>query len=965
MKKFLILVAISAFAMTALAQTPIVNQQGITIYYRLSENSSYRATVVKSAETPYSGAIVIPESVRHNGKTYDVFAIDDEAFKGCGGLYEITIPKKVSSIGGHAFKGCSSLRVVNYNATNCQSAAKRKDNMLYSAFEDCTSIQQVNFGNDVVNIPGYLFWGCTGISEITIPENVKHIAGAAFIDCTSLTTLNFNAAKCLSMCSHDGSKTIPAFVGAPISDIHFGMLVTTIPDYAFFGNKTITSITIPESIEMIGGAAFRECPNLTSVIFNAAHCTVAHSVDGQSIVPSFNNPAIAHVQFGDQVTTIPDYMFWGCSGISDIILPQNLESIGVSSFFGCTSLRSVTIPESVERIGGRAFSNCHNLNTIYFNAINCVNLTSYENEKPIPAFTNPAITSIVFGSEVRRIPDNAFAECSALRAITIPETVEYIGVRAFAGCKSIETVTIPANVTSIGGSAFSGCIGMHTVNFNARQCTGVTKIEEGKHISAFSKCNSIKTVTFGSDVEIIPDYIFAECGSIERITIPAKVRTIGSNSFLKCTGLRNLEYNATRCEILVSDSSTQSAFGNRILTNLTIGENVKVIPPHAFSGCQRLENVSLPAGLETIGKYAFSGCPAIKKIAIPENTKVIGAGAFENCMNLKTLNYNAIDCQTIGSFEGDTYYSAFAGTNIATVVLGSQVKNVPQYTFAKCHTIQSVKLNKALKTIGKFAFSGIRSLSTIELPENLETIAGGAFADCENLQQVTYNSLLCTSAVTIEADTILYPFMGKNKIENIVLGKKVTSIPEGLFYNSQRLEELYIPKNITAIGGMAFGYCPELGSLTFDAIKCESASSEINGKMRSAFEGSDALYEVTFGSKVEIIADYLFQDCRGLTRVAIPKKVTRIGRYSFAECENLARITIPINVTAISEGAFHSTALTTISIHEEVSEIGEGAFDNCKKLSSIRLKKKNQHFVLINGKLFTSDESTQIAAPTR
>lgn len=964
MKKSILCAALLTVAMTILAQIPIRNRQGVGIYYRLTESPN-RATVVKSQETKYTGTIVIPETVTHNGQTYDVYAIDEEAFINCSSLQEITIPRTVSYIGGHAFKGCQNLKVVNYNASNCLTASKRKENKIYSAFEDCTAIQQINFGNDVVSIPSYLFWGCTGLTEITIPENVKSIGGAAFIDCTSLTTLNFNAAKCLSMYSREGAKIIPAFVNASISDIHFGMLVSTIPDYAFFGNKTITSITIPETVTMIGGAAFRECPNLTSVIFNAEQCTVAHMIDGQNIVPSFNNDAISHIQFGNKVTAIPDFLFWGCRGITDIILPENLESIGMSAFFGCTSLRAVTIPESVERIGGRAFANCHNLNTIYFNAINCVNLTSFENDKPIPAFTNPAITAVIFGSEVRRIPDNAFAGCNSLRAISIPETVEYIGYRAFADCRSIETVTIPTHVTSIGGQAFSGCNNLHTVQFNARQCTGVTKIEEEKHISAFQKCNAIKTVKFGPEVEIIPDYIFTECENIEHINIPTRVRTIGSKSFFKCTGLRSLEYNAIRCEILTSDTSTHSAFSSPILTNLIIGDSVKTIPPYAFAGCVRLEAVNLPNNIESIGKYAFAGCSAIKKITIPENTQNIGEGAFENCRNIRTVYYNAVNCKNIGNSIGSKYYSAFAGADISTIIMGAQVESIPPYTFAGCRTVQSVKLNKSLKTIGKFAFSEMNSLTSIDLPENLETISGGAFADCENLRTVNYNSLYCKSAVTIEADTILYPFMGKNKIENISFGKKVTALPEGIFYNSQRLEYINIPKNITSIGGFAFGYCPNLEHINFEAVRCENAATEINGKMRSAFEGSDALYEVTFGPKVEILADYLFQDCRGLTRVTIPKKATRIGSYTFAECESLARITIPENITVISEGAFHSTAITTISLHVDISEIGDGAFSDCPRLSSIRLKKKNPYFKLINGKLFTADGNVEVAAPSK
>lgn len=953
--KFLILLLLCSFSTALLAQTKIVNPQGVSIYYSFNDSLSRATVVAPPTGESYAASVAIPEMVSYDGKSYEVSRIADEAFINSKSLLEISIPRTITHIGGHAFKNCDALKVVNYNANNCVSAAKRKGGKIYPAFEDCKSIVELNFGDDVVNIPKYAFWGCTGITEITIPDNVKHVGGAAFMDCAGIVRLNFNAIKCLSMCSKEGAKIIPAFVNSQIYQINFGPFVTAIPDYAFFGCKTLTSITIPESITMLGGAAFRDCPNLTSVIYNASQCAVAHSIDGDNLIPSFNNDAITHVKFGQDVVRIPDFLFWGCKGISDIVFADNVEHIGVSAFWGCQGLRSVTISESITTIGGNAFGNCSNLNTLYFNSINCVNVTTHESNKPVSAFANGAITQVVFGNEVKRIPDYAFADCKNVASFTIPESVEYIGYKAFFNCQSLQSITIPEHVNSIGGKAFAGCDQLNTVHFRARRCAGVTKIEDGKHFSAFQACKSIKSVLFSDSVEIIPDYIFAECEAIERIVVPRMVKTIGANSFSGCNSLKQLVFNAENCQKLTTDSSNVSVFSSNTLAHLSFGPYVKNIPDYAFVGCDRLATIALPASLEKIGKHAFDGCINIKKIVIPENVKFIGAAAFGGCRSLKSLNFNAKNCLSMGENSDTMFIGAFHNAEIATISFGETVESVPDYAFYNNHSIQKITLNKSMKRIGKFAFAGIESLDYITLPEGLETIGGGAFADCENLISVYFNAINLTSSISILADTVCYPFVGKNKLENIVIGKKVTAIPEGMFYNAQFLEELVIPKTMKSLGGMSFAHCPKLTTIYFEAVECMTAASEINGTMRSAFEECDELFEVEFHKSVAYIPDYLFYNCWALTRVTLPLKASRIGNFAFAKTINLAKIILPKNITAIGEGAFSGAGLGNISISEFVTEIGDGAFDNCKQLKAIRVKKQNEYYKIENGILVTYD----------
>ena len=965
------------------AANVIPNNEGVNLFYELN-NETKLATLVASEGDAYRGVVNIPENVTFEGVTYDVATIAKETFKDCKDLTEISIPKTVTKIGGHAFKGCDNLRTVNYNANNCASAADVKGKSVYSAFEDCKSITTVNFGGDVVIIPEYLFWGCTGLTEVTIPENVQQIGGAAFMDCKAISKITINAIKCIRM-SSDNNR--PAFVGAPITTVEFGPLATTIPDYAFYGCKTLTSVTIPENITAIGGAAFQNCPNLTTVVFNARNCTVAHTILGDNVTPAFNNPAITRVEFGPMVNNIPNYIFWGCKGITDVVFGDNIETIGQSAFYGCTSLNNITIPEGVTSIGGRAFANCKSLNTITFNALNCVNMVTMENNVPMPAFENNALSAVNFGNKVEVIPDYAFSNCPNLKTFTIPASVRHIGYKAFFGCKALQSVTIPEGVTSIGGLAFADCNALVDVIFNATRCTGASKIENGQPLSAFHNSKSIKNVTLGADVETLPDYLFFGCSSLNTVNIPQKVKTIGNNTFAGCINLTTINYNSERCEETL-------AFNGCSVVNLTVGNNVKSIPNFAFTDCVRLNDFVLPSTVENIGKYAFKGCANIKKITLPEQLKTIEGGAFEDCGNLREVYFNAIDCKAIVEYSDNALKQdnspllaelanpekyaneqlaaidsqlfiipVFHNTSLRKVILGPKVETISDYMFYQCHDIEEATFNKVLKTIGKFAFYEARSLRYIYLPETLETLGGASFGECELLATIDFNAINCTSASTIEGDSVLYPFIGDNDIFTVIIGKKVTSLPEGIFYNCQYLSEVAISKSITSLGGLAFGNCPELSLVYFDATECPNAHSTINGKNYGPFEGCNNLTEASISAKINTLPDYLFSGCAGLKKIELPEKVTRIGDYAFRGCLGLKKIIIPETVETIGDGAFMNSGLTAISIHEFLSEIGEGAFDGCKSLTKITLKKKNKYYTMVGTSLYTADKSTLVAKP--
>ena len=130
---------------------------------------------------------------------------------------------------------------------------------------------------------------------------------------------------------------------------------------------------------------------------------------------------------------IGNYAFSDCSGLTSLILPSNVTSIGYSAFYGCIRLTSLTLPSSVTSIGSSAFEGCRSL------------------------------TSLILPSSVTEIGSSAFSGCSGLTSLTLPSSVTSIGWATFSGCSGLTSLTLPSSVTSIGKSAFEGCSGLTSI----------------------------------------------------------------------------------------------------------------------------------------------------------------------------------------------------------------------------------------------------------------------------------------------------------------------------------------------------------------------------------------------------------------------------------------------------------------------------------------------------------------------
>lgn len=279
-------------------------------------------------------------------------------------------------------------------------------------------------------------------------------------------------------------------------------IVTAIGDGAFAGSiycsynvmagvehieqhSRITAITLPDTIESIGKAAFWRMNALKNVNIPAGVREIgANAFERCGALKSITLPG--------EIKEISPHIFENCCQLQDITIPETVREIGMYAFLQCSALKEITIPESVEKICMCAFSRCINLERVkLFEGVRVLEEYAF--------FTCHTLKTITIPSTVEKVSTYAFADCRSLGKVCISEGVKSIDAYAFADCVSLRSIAIPSTVEEIGKGAFEGCSHLEEVSL----CGEIKKIGAG----VFADCRRLRLITVQKP---IPNRILGE-----------------------------------------------------------------------------------------------------------------------------------------------------------------------------------------------------------------------------------------------------------------------------------------------------------------------------------------------------------------------------------------------------------------------------------------------------------------------
>lgn len=348
MKKQILLFVALLFPMSSALSENVENNG---IWYLLK---GQQAIVITPQGEKYSGDIAIPSSLEHNGVSYSVTAIGENAFNNCRDLHSVSIPNTVVSIGYGAF--CGSEKLVSVNIPEGVTTIEN------FTFKDCSSLQTISIPNSVTSIGEGAFYGCSGMSSLNIGIGLIRVKTRAFGSC-NITSLNILDLERWCEIMFDDYTSVPRnkkfyINGQEINHLVIPEGVTTIKDCSFGGFKGLTSVVLPNSVESIGAHAFIQCKELTSISMGNRVISIGYN--------AFHScEKLSTVIIPQSVNDIGYGAFSYCIGLTSIIIPNGVTTIGTYAFSGCNKLNYVVIGEHVNNIGEFAFSDCTELANIY------------------------------------------------------------------------------------------------------------------------------------------------------------------------------------------------------------------------------------------------------------------------------------------------------------------------------------------------------------------------------------------------------------------------------------------------------------------------------------------------------------------------------------------------------------------------------------------------------------------------
>ncbi len=488
-----------------------------------------------------------------------------------------------------------------------------------------TNVTSITVCDGVKDIQSYAFNLCLELESVTLPKNAN-VAKNIFTQNPKLSSLTMAFEKPIAYYfiykseAPDGFLWLQQGDGSP-SNTYYGIIPYSLKEINFLNDpcrsalsfcSMVEKVTLPDNATSIGAYAFKQCTNLSKFVMPESITKIGSYAFEQTAIQSITIPQNVKFEIEDQ------YVFAECRELRDVTYLSQSTCFPTGIFYGCTSLTELTLPDAVTMIGSAIIA-------------------------------ETAIQQFVVPKGVTAIPSNAFSDCTQLVSITLPNNVTVIEYAAFQGCTSLKQINIPTSLETLEHHAFENCVSLEKVVFPEKTTT--------IGYNAFKNCSSLSQVKFPSKLKTIEQYTFFGCTSLTQIKLPstleklansafegsglisisilASVKRVGSHIFANCTQLTSAVFEGDDTAI-----ESQMFLGATALESIVLPKNAQKIPVQFCKGATSLKTIVLNESLIVIGEEAFMGCTTLEEIVFPQSLLSIHNKAFMDCTSLKTVDFS-------------------------------------------------------------------------------------------------------------------------------------------------------------------------------------------------------------------------------------------------------------------------------------------------------------------------------------
>lgn len=939
--------------------------------------------------------IVIPDTME---------AIGNYQFYNFNQLESITIPSSVQTIGDSAFKNCSNLTIYceatskpngfknNWNCDRPYYFGLRKDDIVevddfvvailneeISIFDYLGNAQNLVIPEKmmvneteypVTKIEAKAFEDCTSLLSVVIPNSIVTIGNNAFAGCNQITSLTYGV--------EIGLMTLFGVAPTNLTEVVLTQQ-SSIPYQAFSGCSGLTTIYLPNSLNSINASAFSNCTSLTDVYYDGTiedWCNVIiNNEDSNPMKYASHFHSKDQAEQWEEVTSLVDvfngrssinkYQFYGFEQITSIVVPNNVESIGIGAFGKCNNVVDLTIPF----VGGSKYPPSSEMGgtTLFGYIFGITNYTYHDTLLPSGLTTVKLTGGTQIGSA-------AFGNWVNLKTIIIPDTVTFIKNNAFCDCTNLEIVYIPSSVVNMESYIFNSCPNVTVY------CGASSKPSNWN--SSWNQRNMSTTtpVVWGAapmEIKTSGDYQLSVREDLTAAIIKYKGEGTEHFEIPEIINVDGQEYQITEI--------WSGAFETLVdVTSLVVPSSVVLMRSAAFKGLSSLEQITLPyigASLksnsqnfsyifDTVpssltkltltnadGIYVRIDAPNIQDLVLSASVKYFSASAnFSSNTQLTNVYYEGtledwFKVSIINSVSSPMYAASHffvsdgngGWQEVTEIVIPSTITKIGNNQFYGFENITSVVIPQWVTAIGDYAFYGCTSLTDLEIsPQSLPSFGTS-----------------CLPSSVYNVDNGMYYYGDQSNPYKWLMGPETTyqvryTIKSGAevivanaFKGCSDAEDIIIPTSIKQIDSSAFD-CYRLTNVYYegsieDWCKIKFADILSNPMYYASHffvsdgnEGWQEVTEIEIPATLTEVGNYQFYGFVSVTSITIPEGITNIGISAFAYCSLVSNIVIPSSVTAIGNNAFNEcSGITNLEISEGVTSIGSSAFSRCTGLTSV------------------------------